>query len=137
MTARRVLLVAGVVAGAAALATCGSEPQEPEPIPGWVNITVTTPNVNDGGIVFTVTGPAVDSVRTFFPNAFTRREGATQVRVVVIGTFRDGVVVAQVLVPDTGNLSGYSATVTEVAARAPSFAQRSIADYSLTVGTVQ
>ena len=137
MTARRVLFVAGVVTGAAVLSTCGSDPQEPPATPGWVNVTLTTPNTNDGGIVFIVSGATVDSVRSTFSNAFTRRESATQVRGVVIGPLRDGIVVAQVLVPDVGDVSGYSATVTEIAAQAPSFAQRSVADYSLTVNSVQ
>ncbi len=134
MTARRVLFVAGMVAGVAALSTC-SDPQEPTP--GWANITLTTANTEHGGIVFTLTGPAVDSVRSSLPSTFTRRESATQVRAVVIGALRDGAVVAQVLVPDTGDLSGYLVTVTEVATRAPSFAQRPVAGYSLTLSTVQ
>lgn len=135
MTARRVCFAAGVIAGAMTLSTCGSDPQEPTP--GWVNVTLTTPNTKDGGIVFTISGPAVDSLRSSLPNVFTRRESATQVRAVVIGTLWDGAVVAQVLVPDVGNLSGYSAVVTEVAARAPSFAQRPVADYSLTLSAAQ
>lgn len=135
MTARRVLFAVGVVAGAVVLSTCGSDPQEPTP--GWANITLTTANADDGGIVFTISGPAVDSVRSAFRNVFTRRESATQVRALVIGTLRDRAVVAQVLVPDMGNLSGYSATVTEVAARAPSLTQRSVAGYTLTLSTAQ
>jgi hypothetical protein len=131
VSARRAVPAVAVTALAALLLTCGKgDPVQP-PTPGWVNLRLTTPNTDDGGILFVVSGPQVDSVRSAFANTFLRREGAGSVRVVIVGSLSAGVI-GQVLVPDTRAAAGYSATVVEVAARG-TFAQRAVNGYAVTV----
>ncbi|MDH3497252.1 MAG: hypothetical protein OER89_17195 [Gemmatimonadota bacterium] len=130
MTARRVAAMLAGLTLAGGLVTCGSEPAAP-PTPGWVNVRLTTPNLDDGGILFTVTGAQIDSVRSTFPNTFLRRESASSMRVVIVGNLVAGTV-AQVLVPDVRQAATYAGTVVEVAVRS-TFAQRPTAGYVLTV----
>ncbi len=130
MTARRVVTTLAGLVLAGGVVTCGSEPVAP-PTPGWVNVRLTTPNLDDGGILFTVTGAQIDSVRSTFPNTFLRRESASSVRVVIVGNLAAGTV-AQILVPSIGAAGTYGATVVEVATRG-TFAQRPTAGYTLSV----
>ena len=127
MKAAPVLAALALVAAAALLTTCGDSVEPP--VPGWVNVRLTTPNADDGGILFTVAGAQVDSVRLRFVNTFMRRESESSVRVVVAGTLSDAVVVAQVLVPDVNTLEPYTLTIHEVASR--TFQQRSPSGYTL------
>lgn len=130
MKLRNALLAAGAVALALGLLTCGDDPVQPA-TPGWLNLRLSTPNADDGGILFTVGGAQVDSVRSTFPNIFLRRESGSTVRVVIVGSLGAGVI-GQILVPDTRSASAYTAAVLEVAARG-TFVQRSPDGYGLTV----
>jgi hypothetical protein len=124
MRALRLVLMAAVVA---ITTTCGSTV---EPVSGWVDIRLTTPNSGDGGIIFTVGGASVDSVRSSFPKLYTRQLSETSWQVLVAGNLNSAVI-AQIHVPDVNKLGGYAATPTEVAGQ--DFAQRATAGYSLAI----
>jgi hypothetical protein len=128
-SARWLLLIAVV----AVSTTCGGTT---EPVSGWVDLQLTTPNSGDGGIVFTVGGGQVDSVRSNLPRLFTNQLSETSWKVLVAGNVTSGVI-AQIHVPDVGKLGGYAATPVEVAGQ--DFAERSTSGYSITVqkGTSQ
>ena len=113
----------------AGLTTCsdGAEPAGP----GWLNVRVSSPHPDDGGVMFRVQGGPIDSVRAAFPDAFTSRVSASEWRVIVIGNVASAVV-ARVWVPDLDAVAQYSA-VLEQAASGTTYAQRPTADYTLTV----
>jgi hypothetical protein len=121
------LLVLAIAAGA--LSTCGESTAPPTP--GWLNVTLATPNSDDGGIVFAVNGGGVDSVRTSYPTIYTRAASDSSWQVLVAGNLAAGVI-AQVWSPDVEQAGSYSATPLEVAART-TFTQRALSGYTLSV----
>ncbi len=124
MRALRLVLVSAVIA---MTTTCGSTT---EPVSGWADVRLTTQNTGDGGIIFTVGGAQVDSVRSSFPNLYTRQVSETSWQVLVAGNLTSGVI-ARIWVPDVNKLEGYTATPVEVAGQ--DFAQRAVAGYALTI----
>ncbi|MGD2122858.1 MAG: hypothetical protein PVJ76_13985 [Gemmatimonadota bacterium] len=133
---RAAFAVALLVLGMAAL-SCGdsttSEPEpDPDPIPGWLKVRLTTSNGDDGGIMFTVSGPQIDSVRSSYPDFFKADSGPASVRIIVAGHLTSGGVVAEVLVPDVQSPDDYTATVEQLAAR-DTYEQRPVASASLAV----
>ena len=130
MTLRRRLVVATTFSLAAMTMTCKDSPSEGSvPVKGWLAVELTTPNADDGGIMFIATGGAIDSVRSTFPNVLSRAESATSMRVVVGGNLSSGKI-AEIWVPDTRKFEQYSATPVEVATRG-TFAQRPVTGYTL------
>lgn len=112
-----ILLVVG-------LATCkGTEPAGP----GWLNVRLTSPTTDDGGVMFVVRGGSIDSVRSTFPDAFTSRVSATEWKVIVVGNVAS-TVVARVWVPDLDASAQYSATVEQVASGV-TYEQRAVGGY--------
>ena len=121
---RRLLPVALVLA----LTTCkGTEPAGP----GWLNVRLTSPAADDGGVMFVVRGGPIDSVRSTFPDTFTSRVSASEWKVIVVGNVAS-TTVARVWVPDLDAVAQYSATVEQVASGV-TFAQRAVGGYGLTV----
>lgn len=121
----RALLLLGLAAG---LVTCG-ETTEPS-APGWLIVRLSTPNTDDGGILFTISGGSVDSVRSSYPDLFIEKDSLVT-QVVVAGDIVAGGIV-EIRVPDVTALGSYAATVDQVATRT-TFAQRSPQQYSLAV----
>jgi hypothetical protein len=109
----------------------GPEP-EPDPVPGWLKVRLDSPNVDDGGILFTVAGGPVESIRSSFLDLYVSQGSTTVKRVIVGGNLTSGAILIELKVPDVQDVEDYSATVDEVAAR-ESFVQRSASAYSLTV----
>jgi len=119
------LLLLGLAAG---LVTC-TETTEPSR-PGWLLVRLSTPNTDDGGILFTISGGSVDSVRSSYPDLFTQKDSLVT-QVVVAGNIVAGGIV-EIRVPDLTASGSYVATVDQVATRA-TFAQRNPQQYSLAV----
>ena len=128
MTARVALRWAFVLALGAGISTCkdGTDPARPGPL----SLTLATPNSDDGGVLFTISGGPIDSVRAPGFTLLQRTESGTQRRVVVAGTVNAGKI-AEVWVPDTRSASQYSASVVEAASR--TYAQRAVAGYSIAI----
>jgi len=112
------------------LLTCGDSPTATAH-QGWLQVRLTSTNTNDGGVLFTVGGGAIDSVRSSYQQFLSRREKTTLYRVVVGGSIANDVI-AEVWVPDTRKASQYSATVLEAVVRG-TYAQKEIAGMTLTV----
>ena len=130
MTRRAYALLVALAGAGSMLAVC-KDTTPPRPIPGWLSVRLTTPNGDDGGISFTVTGPAIDSARTTHPQIVTRLENGSTLRVIVAGNLSSGVV-SEIHVPDTRAAAQYSATIQELAVRT-TYAQRATAGYALVV----
>jgi hypothetical protein len=108
-----------------ALGTCDGPPQ-----PGWLNLRLVSPNGDDAGVLLTVNGGPIDSVRSSFLEFYSAQQG-TSWRMLVAGTPVSGVI-AQIWVPNPGAASMYSATVDQVA-QSGSHAQRATAGYTLQI----
>src|SRR5689334_19363367 len=110
MTLRRGFMIAATFSLAAIASTCKDSPSEGSgAAAGWVAVDMTTPNGDDGGIMFIVTGGIVDSVRSSYPNVLSRDESATTMRIVVGGNLAAGKI-AEIWIPDTRKVAQYSAT---------------------------
>lgn len=115
-------------------ATCGGGSTGPSGNSSTLHLTLSTPHSDDGAVMFTVHGAAIDSLA--FPAGYTgyfrlstNRDTAT---VIVAGHVAGGVV-ANLLVP-AGSASGsYFAAVTQVAQRT-TFAERTLGGYLVSVG---
>jgi hypothetical protein len=134
MTLRRGLRIVATISIAAIALTCKDSTSSSGPETGWLAVTMATPNGDDGGLMFIVTGGAIDSVRSTYPNVLSRSESASSMRVVVAGNLAAGKI-AEIWVPDVQRLAQYSVTPVEAAARG-TFTQRPIAGYTLTLAKV-
>ena len=122
------VLALGLVAGIA----CSDDETPAGPTAGTLSVTLTTPNVDDGAILFEVTGPDIVSVTVTVPEHYTHvgRDGNT-LTIVIVGDIESGLLVG-FDVPDVGDVASYSATMTEVADRANEL-RNNLTGYDLTV----
>jgi hypothetical protein len=136
VTLRRGLMIAATFSLSAVTLTCKDSPSEgSDASAGWMAVEMTSPNGDDGGIMFIVTGGIIDSVRSTYPNVLSRTESATTMRVVVGGNLATGKI-AEIWVPDTRRVAQYSATPVEAAVRG-TFVQRPITGYTLKLSRIQ
>ncbi len=127
----RTLRILGALSLALVVGNCGGGDSGPEA--GWLRLTLNTPNVGDGAILFRVQGGEIDSVA----GGAMMEDGSYNItasftRIVVSGSLVDGPV-AYVHVPDVGEVSSYAAIVEQVANNTPPHAQRSLTGYSIAV----
>jgi hypothetical protein len=116
------------IALAVGLMTCsGSEPAGP----GWLDVRLTSPNADDGGVMFTVRGARIDSVGSTHPDLFTNQVNEREWEVIVVGNVAS-TVIARIWVPSLDAAAQYSATLEQVAS-GTTFEQRALAGYSITV----
>ena len=129
----RLKLRAAYVMVAATVACSGEDPIDVEvPEPGFVNVSLFAPDVNDGAIMFQLSGAGIDSIASpggaFLATAET---SANTHRVVVAGQIVNGVV-ARFWIPDRRNIASYTALV-EQAAAASTYEQRDVTGYQLSL----
>lgn len=129
------------LAAAVALTGCGggggdgggppTEPDPPpEPVDGELAVELTTPEPDDGGILFTLSGASVDTVVSLV-DGYARASASGGTWTVLITGRLTGGEIAEVRVPDLEAAeAGLEATVEQVAAR-ESWEQRDPAGYSL------
>jgi len=98
--------------------------------PGWLPLQLETSATDAGGVLVTIRGGAVDSVRSAVHDVFSKRVGPLM-KVAIIGDLTAGVI-AEIFVPDTERASNYSASVDQAAGR--TLEQRDVADYGVKVG---
>jgi len=127
MMRRQLLRVATLAATTVILATCKDTTAGPRP--GYLEIRLTSPNIDDGGLHFTVGGARIDSVTTNFPLIASHVTSDSLWHVVVGGSIGTGTV-AKVWVPDTRLASHYTGTVLEVVVRTTN-AQRPATGYAI------
>jgi hypothetical protein len=129
---RRQLLPLALLSLAAACGDGG--PTGPAgPVPGVLKIALTTPNADDGALLFTVSGGRVSTVDAAAAGyqIYTARPDTLTMRILVTGDIAAGEVV-RIHVPDTRSAAAYHATIAQAASRA-TFAQRALAGYALAV----
>lgn len=128
----RPLRIFGLLALLGAAAGCGGGGGGSSAEPGFLTLTLNTPNADDGALLFRVVGGQVDSVvggAMVQAGSYSIQPSLT--RVVVAGNIIDGVV-AQVAVPDVNDAASYSVIMEQVAVRNTN-AQRSVSGYSIAV----
>ena len=99
--------------------------------PGFMNVTLATPNSNDGALLLTLTGGTMDSLEAPAGTIFFAATGTNTFRVMVAGTIADGPVV-RFWMPDRRNVSQYVATLEQAAVRS-TYVQQDIGGYSLSI----
>lgn len=99
--------------------------------PGFVTLTLSTPNSNDGALLLTLSGGVVDSLTASVGDLFFAPIGSTSVRIMVAGTITDGAI-GRFWVPDRRNISQYLALVEQAAVRG-TYQQQDITGYSLSI----
>jgi len=114
-------------------AACSNEPTSSAPRAGTLVLRLTTPNADDGAVLFKVSGPPIDTAVAVDASLrlFTARTDRSTVVGVVVGVVDNGAVVT-LQVPDVGLAGGYTAQVLEVAGRQNAL-RPSLAGYALTV----
>jgi hypothetical protein len=127
--ALRSILRAGAFVFAVALASgCG----DPAPEPGTLSLRLTTPNPDDGALLFELNGPEISNpVAGGTLQLFTNVTGATQLRAALIGSLTAGTVMT-FTVPNIHASGSYTATILEVAVL-DNRLRTSTAGYKLTV----
>jgi hypothetical protein len=122
-----------LLAAALLVHACGGDgdgPTEPEPVPGTLRVTLQSPNGDDGGLLFTLTGPGIESLEAPGLELFESGDSARR-RVLVAGPVASGTVL-RFRVPDVEQRHRYSVTLHEVARRT-NYEQRGVQGYQLTV----
>jgi len=90
--------------------------------PTALRIDLETPHTDDGAVVVTLRGPDVSNLQPASPAylAYSRADsGAREVRLIVVGDLKGGAL-ATVSIAPGHQLSDYSATIQQVAARSDS-----------------
>jgi hypothetical protein len=129
------ILTRGTALAAALLvaAGCGgSDSGTTGPVAGPLRVVVTSPNTDDGAVMFQVTG-VVDSVVA--PAGLTLYQsvpGPNVIRAIVTGNIATGSNLLTLYVEDVSKASSITTQVLQVSARA-TYAQRPAGSYSLTV----
>ena len=118
-----------LVAALGLFCACSSEPAAP--VAAILEVNFATSATDDGAVLFTVAGGAVDSVEAPGYRLYTAQASPTSTRVVVAGDLRAGTI-ARIHIADSRKLSQYSATIDQVAARG-TYLQRDPVSYSLMV----
>jgi len=111
---------------------CGGSDTPAGPVAGPLRVVVTSPNADDGAVMFQVTG-VVDSA--VVPAGFTLYQsvpGPNVIRAIVTGNIATGSNLLTLYVADVGKASSYTTQVLQVAARV-TYAQRPVGAYTLTV----
>lgn len=119
----------GALLGVIVLAGCSHEPEGPTA--GTLSVSLTTPNRDDGAVLFTLSGGPVDSVEAVGYSVYSARIDPNTLRIIVTGDVVSGAI-ARIHIADNREASRYSASINQVAARS-SYAQRDPATYSLSL----
>ncbi len=99
--------------------------------PGFVIVTLATPNSNDGALLLTLSGGTMDSLTASAGTIFFASTGTNTFRVMVAGTIGDGPIV-RFWMPDRRNVAQYLATLEQAAVRT-TYEQQDIGAYSLSI----
>ena len=123
--------MAAAALGVLGAAACSGDSTS-SPVPGTLDVLLTTPRSDDGAMVFEITGPAIDTVLPINSSVvvYTRRLTASTVRGVAAGAIAGGALLV-VDVPDVAAAGSYVGTVLQVANRQN--ALQPLGGYGLTV----
>lgn len=123
-----------VIAGALALAACGDAtrlpteilPVEPEP---WVQVSLVTPNTNDGAVLLSITGGAVLAVEGVGVDLDARLQEGGGATLLLRGDLETGPV-ARIRIPSGVAAGSYTGRVLQAAQR-ESLHQQALSGYRL------
>ena len=101
-----------------------------DPVAGALNVSISSPHLDDGALMLSVFGGPVDSVESVGFTVYSVR-AADSVKFIVTGPVGSGRV-ARIHIPDGRQASRYGARVSQVAARG-SYGPRDPAGYSATL----
>lgn len=122
-------------------AACGGDddrtPMEVVAVPGTLVLSLTTPNSDDGAVMFSISGEGITGLTRESPShvVYFRSAGTVSGNAVVAGDITAGAL-ARFNVPDVAAVSSYSATITEVAARDNTL-RGSVTGYSLSISPAE
>jgi hypothetical protein len=111
------------------LGGCSGTPSAP--VAATVQVILTSPYTDDGGVLFTVTGGRVDSVSAGGYTLFSSRPDPGTLEVIVTGNLSPGIL-ATLYLPDERLLPEYSVTLNQAAARLL-YTERNPAGYSISL----
>jgi len=97
---------------------------------GPVDLILTTPYPDDGGLLISVTGARVTGVSSSGYEVTQSTPGDAGVTLLLRGNISAGVI-ARITVPNRGRLGRYRVTVLQAAARGPSYQLRSPGGYQV------
>ncbi|HEX5005172.1 MAG TPA: hypothetical protein VFV65_07635 [Gemmatimonadales bacterium] len=112
------------------LACGGDDPAGP--VPGPLRVVLTTPNADDGAVMFQLTGVVDSVVAPAGVTLYQAVTGSNVLRAIAIGNLPTGSNLMTIYVADVAKTSSYSVQLLQVAA-AGTYAQRPIGAYGLTV----
>jgi hypothetical protein len=113
-------------------AACGSSDGGSGPVAGTLQVTLTSPNTDDGAVMLQVSGD-IDSVTA--PSGLTLYEAtpsATVVRAIVTGDIASGSSVLTLHVPDVAKAASYSTQLLQVSAKG-TYVLRPVGGYTVLV----
>ncbi len=127
---------AAIATALLAVVSCGGDhtPTGPSgPVPGVLNVALTTPNADDGAVLLTISGGPVVSVEAASPGyqVYSFTPDTMNVRLLVSGDIATGALL-RVHIADTGRAAAYHATIAQAASRT-TFAQRNLTGYSFII----
>ena len=123
----------GTVLVAALLALGCSGGDDPSgPVAGPLRVVLTSPNTDDGAVMFQVTGVVDSAVVPAGLTLYQSAPGSNVIRAIVTGDIDTGDNLLTLYVEDVGKASSYSAQVLQVAAQT-TYTQRPVGGYALTV----
>ncbi|HJU87935.1 MAG TPA: hypothetical protein VJ672_01000 [Gemmatimonadaceae bacterium] len=125
---RRLMVLCAVIL---ASACDDGGPGAPAPEPGPLNVVLATPRDDDGAVMFSISGGAVDSITALGYGIFTSQTAHDAHRVVVNGDIVDGPI-ARIWVPDRLGIGAYTLSIEQVAARG-TYEQQQAAGYVLSL----
>ena len=109
----------------------GTPTPTPSADPGFVNVSLATPNSNDGAIMFTLAGGVMDSLTSAGGTLFSASTGTSQFRAIVAGTITNGTVL-RFWMPDRRNIASYTVALEQAAARS-TYEQQDLNGYTLSI----
>ena len=111
---------------------CGGSDGPTGPVSGTLRVVLTSPNTDDGAVMFQVTGVVDSAVVPAGLTLYQSVPGPNVLRAIVTGDITSGSNLLTLYVSDIGKASSFSTQVLDVAARS-TWAQRPAGAYTLTV----
>jgi hypothetical protein len=121
-----------LVLAAILTAACGSGDSNSGPVAGTLQVTLTSPNTDDGAVMFQVNGDIDSATAPAGLTLYEATPSATVLRGIVTGPITSGSSLLTLHVPDVGKASSYTTQVLQVSATG-SYAQRAVGGYTLQV----
>jgi len=128
------VLTRGAVLLAAVMATsgCNSDTSPTSPVGGPLRVVLTSPNTDDGAVMFQVIGVVDSVVAPAGLTLYQTAPGPNVIRAIVTGRVASGSNLLTLYVPDVGKASSITTQVLQVAGGL-FFASRPVGAYSLQV----